>query len=89
MTIDDALQLVVNEIKRGQKLWPGWPTDPVHAAGVVCEESGELMQAAMDCTYGDQTTQAMYDEAAHTAATAIRFLMGHGQYQGRPSPRPR
>lgn len=70
-----ALQLIFAEIERAEKLHPIWPWDIVHQAGIVAEESGELMRASLDCSASeDKNKTACIREAIHTAATAIRFL---------------
>ncbi|MGW8257953.1 MAG: hypothetical protein ACWGMZ_10745, partial [Thermoguttaceae bacterium] len=68
--------LISDELKRAKAKWPGWPTDPVHAAAIVAEEAGELVQAALQCTYEGSHSQKMVDEAIQVAAMAIRFLEG-------------
>jgi hypothetical protein len=72
------------EILRAENLYPGWPADPVHAAAVVAEEAGELVKAALDYSYGKDgggPERDMRIEAIQTAAMAIRFLMGVGEYR--------
>ena len=81
MTIIEALRAIGAEIDRARELHPEWPTDQIHAAAIVCEESGELMRAAINYEYGSDEPCAkgyleMRKEAIHTAATAIRFLTG-------------
>jgi hypothetical protein len=88
MTREHAVSMVTDEMDRAEKKWPGWPTDPVHGAGIVCEESGELMQAALQYTYEGATDVAMIREAIHTAATALRFIQHMAQNCSRPSERP-
>jgi len=78
MTRAEAIAAVEAEIDRATATWKGWPRDPVHAAGVVAEEAGELMQAAMNHTYTWGNADHMMTEAVQTAATAIRFIIAHG-----------
>ena len=81
-----AVDMVMAEIVRAKEKWPGWPRDPVHAAAVVAEESGELVQAALGYTYSGGCSQNMLTEAIHTAATALRFIeaFNAGHYSSRP-----
>ena len=79
MTYEQVTELVMAEIERAKTKWPGWPLDPVHAAAVVAEESGELVQAAMRYYYEDGAVDPMVTEALHTAATAIRFIADTGR----------
>ena len=90
MTKAEAIALVVAEIERAESKFPGWPSDPVHAAAVVCEESGELMQAALNHTYHWGNDEHMLTEAVQVAAMAIRFIVAHGSghYEKRPDSLP-
>lgn len=71
--------MMVAEYERACELWPGWPSDPIHAAAIVAEESGELVQAALDMTYGTKTpgtpSERALEEAVHTGAMALRFIV--------------
>lgn len=84
----EAMRLVMAELDRAQRKWPGWPIDPLHAAAVVNTEAGELEQAAMKHTYCFGDKRHMLDEAVQVAATAIRFIDGYlaGHYDKRPDP---
>lgn len=70
------------EHRRAKKAHPVWPDHIVARAGIVCEEAGELMQAALEFKYerckegktSQQQIEAMKHEAVQTAVTAIRFL---------------
>lgn len=79
MTFEDAILLIKQELERAEKLHPVWPTDKIHAAAIVSEESGELVQACnnilnyIGCTEEDY--YKVKKEAVHTAVTAIRFLI--------------
>ena len=42
---------VYDELERAKKKWPAYYDDVIHAVGLVCEESGEAIQAALDLTY--------------------------------------
>lgn len=90
MTIIEALREIGAELDRARELHSAWPTDQIHAAAIVCEESGELIRAAVNHKYQrglhkvealraiaqKLTEDEMRKEAIHTAATAIRFLVG-------------
>lgn len=66
---------VLKEVERARKKHPVWPKDPIHAAAIVCEKSGELIRAALQYKYEGCELQNMYKEAIHKAAMAIRFLV--------------
>ena len=77
----EAMVAVFDELYRARELHPAWPRDAIHAAAIVAEESGELIRAAINREYGRGLDRAACDsemrkEAIHTAATAIRFLVG-------------
>jgi len=74
MKIETVLAQIFSEIDRAEKLHPDWPTDPIHQAAIVAEESGELLQASLNRDEQKGTKRQMIIEATHTAAMAIRFL---------------
>jgi hypothetical protein len=65
---------VSEEVERARAKHPIWPTDILHAAAIVAEESGELMRAAVQHRGEGGTLEACDKEAIQTAATCIRFL---------------
>lgn len=75
-------QAVELELRKAKKLFPNWPDHPAAQAGIVTEEAGELMKAALEWKYErneNPTLQQiqidqMKEEAIQTAAMAIRFL---------------
>ena len=75
IAVDSALVDVLVELKRAERLYPDWPTDEVHAAAIVAEEAGELIQAALQLYYETGSTEAMRAEAIQTAAMALRFII--------------
>lgn len=54
---------------------PNWPEDKVHAAAIVAEESGELIQAALQYQFEKGQYYQMHREATQTAAMCFRFLL--------------
>ena len=77
----EATQLIYDELKKAKTKWPQWVDDPVHAAGILAEESGELMQAALDFCYSGGDIERMKTEAAQVGAVAIRILEGVHRYE--------
>lgn len=69
-----ALRLILGELDRAKSKWPDWVDDPIHAAGVLVEEAGETMQAALDLTYSGGTSKHVAEEAAQAGAMAIRLI---------------
>ena len=74
MKIEIALAQIFSEVERAEKLHPAWPTNPIHQAAIVTEESGELLQASLNHNEHKGSKKAMITEAIHTAARVIRFL---------------
>jgi hypothetical protein len=80
------IDAIINEVKRAEAKFPNWPTDMIHAAAIVNEESGELTQAALKWTYeGGEIIEAQ-KEAVQVACTAIRFLMNFQNLHYLPHP---
>lgn len=80
MTRNEAINLIVEELEEATEAWPDWPTDPVHAAAVIAEEAGELVQAALQFCYQEADREPMGLEAMQVGAMAIRFLMSFAIY---------
>lgn len=66
---------IVLELNEAILLHPHWPRDMIHAAGIVCEESGELIRSALMHRYEGGDATEMIREAKQTAAMALRFLI--------------
>ena len=81
--MDAILESVIIELELAKAKWPDWPVDPVHAAAVVSEEAGELVQAANDFCYSSGDLERMREEAIQTVATGLRFLAGMAMYERR------
>lgn len=73
---EHILQAVITELERAKAKFSKWPTDPIHAAAIVSEESGELIRAALMHVYENAPESDCYKEAIQTAAMALRFLEG-------------
>jgi hypothetical protein len=81
-TNDSIIHEVLKEYQRAKKKFPSWPVHIVARAAIVGEESGELIQAALQWKYERQHTyegrDGQYDkmkkEAIQTAAMCLRFL---------------
>ena len=85
MKVCDVLESFSFEMKRAERKFPGWPTDPIHAAAVLQEEAGELVQAALQFTYEGGSLESMRNEAVQVGAMALRFLLNVGSVESRPS----
>ena len=82
---DEEAFAILQELYDAKKKFPWWPRDPVHAAAIVAEEAGELVQAALQATYEDGDMTAVSKEAVQVGAMAIRFLQNLYRYVGRKS----
>jgi hypothetical protein len=69
-----ALDVIMEELMKAEKKHPIWPADPIHAAAIVAEESGELVRASLQFHYEKGSKLEIMKEAAQTAATCIRLL---------------
>lgn len=81
---------ILIELNRARAKFPTWPDDPIHAAGVVLEESGELMRATLQACYEKRhdppfaQIAEVRQEAIQTGAMAIRFLLSIERYAFEP-----
>lgn len=64
------------ELEKVKRKFPKWPTDPIHAAIIVAEESGELMKEVLQMVYEPHKTDIdkVRKEALQTATVCIRFV---------------
>ena len=83
---DIVIDWIFGELRKAESKHPGWPTDPIHAAAILAEESGELVQACIDYVYNDEDGEKAVIEAAQCGAMAIRFLLNVGNYERSKAP---
>ena len=82
MVDPDPIKKIFEELQKAEDKFPGFPVDPVHAAAILAEEAGELVQAALDYYYGREPNKVrMGKEAALVGAMAIRFLLNIDHYE--------
>ena len=74
MTEQQAIELILNELKRAEAKFPDWPDDIIHAAAIVAEEAGELTRASLNVDYSGENPNELQLEAIQVGAMAIRFL---------------
>ena len=84
--LEAVLAAVREEVERATAKFPTWPTDPLHASGVVQEEAGELAKAVLQAVYEPHmaTPKDATAEARQTAAMAVRFLLSTDRYVWAP-----
>ena len=80
MTEKEAISLIFEEVRRAEAKYPDWPDEVIHGAAIVCEESGELIRAALNHAYHGTPKADMTLEAIQTGATVIRFLCNSIDY---------
>ena len=67
---------ITKELNKAMVKHGHWPQDDViHASAIVCEESGELIRAALQFEYEGGSYDDLRKEAIQTGAMAIRFLL--------------
>jgi hypothetical protein len=82
MTREEAIVLICYELDKAEKKFPLWPTDPMHAVGVLAEETGEVVQACLDACYWNHIAiHKAKHEAAQVGAMAVRFIMNTDLYK--------
>lgn len=85
---DKIIKEIRAELNRAITKFPRWPTDPLHASGIIAEESGELFKAVLQQVYEPHKNDAgnLRAEAIQTATMCIRFLVSldNGDYDWRP-----
>lgn len=74
MLLKDIAKSLSEEMERAKAKFPWWPEDQIHAAAIVGEEAGELLQATLQCKYENGSIEKVRKEAIQTATMAIRFL---------------
>lgn len=68
------VQAIISELETAKLKFPLWPDDPIHAAAIVAEESGELVRATVRHVYEEGPEDEIQTEAIQTAAMCIRLL---------------
>lgn len=86
VAVPDFIDKIRAELARATRKFPTWPTDPLHAVGVLGEEFGELQKEVLQMCYEPHKTSsdAIHQEALQCAAMALRFYMSLGRYEYRP-----
>lgn len=87
---DGSAQIIINEevrreMQRAIRKFPTWPTDPLHALGVVTEEHGEVAKAVLQHIYEGGARGEIAKESIQLAAMSLRFAASLEAYQYIPS----
>lgn len=78
---EDIITKIFAELHRAEKKFPGFPTDSIHAASILTEESGELQKACNEWVYENGDFKEIEKEAIQTAAMGLRFLFNLTKYK--------
>lgn len=70
------------ELNRAMTIHPKWTSDAVHAAGILGEESGEALQAAVDfnASGSNNDLYALCEETVQTGAMCIRLILNMDRF---------
>lgn len=79
----EAVAHILAEVQRARQKFPQWPTDPVHAAAILNEESGEVQKAVLEAVYEPHKVlrSTIRTEVIQTAAMCLRFLASFDRYE--------
>jgi len=80
------LSAALDELHRAKAKFPEWPTDPIHCAAIVGEESGELLRAALQWKYENGILDSLHEESVQTAAMSIRFINQLSKFKHHENP---
>jgi len=74
---------IFRELERATAKFPTWPTDPLHALGIVHEEVGELAKEVLQMVYEPHKTNRdkVKAEAIQAAAMCLRFFSSLDRYE--------
>jgi hypothetical protein len=86
ITVQQAIELIIYELRSAQKQHPYFPTDPIHAVAIMAEEAGEAVQASLDFTYGGKHAEKLQKEIIQTGAMAVRNLINFHNFKAIKSP---
>ena len=75
MNNDRVIEMIFNELRHAEEKHSGWPDDEIHAVGIMVEEAGEAMQAALDHHYRNVPLDKLIKELAQTGAMVIRAML--------------
>lgn len=72
-----TIQQIVDELGRAMQKHPAWPSDIIHQAAIVSEESGEAIRAALQAKYEGGGLSHLQTEYKQTGAMALRAMYEH------------
>jgi len=81
----DYLAKILDELDRARTKFPLWPVDVIHASGILNEEAGEVMKAALQWTYEEGSKERVEEELIQTGAMVCRMLFNLDNAEPLPS----
>lgn len=72
---EKALQMIGDELESACIKHPTFPRDVIHQQGIMLEEAGESIRAALRAVYEGKSVEEIQKELAQTGAMAIRCLI--------------
>ncbi len=84
-----SIGMIVEEVERATSKYPNWPTDIIHAAAIVAEETGELVREANLAVHEAKMNDECVKGAVQTGAMAVRFLLNYDKWVSSPDPQAR
>lgn len=76
--IADILEQFKQEFHKAERVHPVWSTDPIYAAAILGEETGETIQAALNFVQDggtDEQRKFIGEEAVQAGAMALRLII--------------
>ncbi len=73
-TEKQIINLIVQELRRAEKLHPDYPNDLFRQVTIINEEAGEVARAVLHYHYEDGVMEDVIKELIQTAAMCIRML---------------
>lgn len=74
LTENNYWNAIIRELMRAEAKHPVWSKDNVYRAGILAEESGEVMRAAVQYEMEEGDIESIRAELIQTAAVCVRFL---------------
>jgi hypothetical protein len=69
-----AIDAILKELERAEKLHPTWPMSTVDQVAIMMEEAGESIRAALNYKYHGGSIDEVRTELIQTGAMCVRCL---------------
>lgn len=70
----EVQKLISDELQYARTKHPIWPTDVVHRASIIADQSGGVPREALKVIYQGTDMSRLEKEVLHTAVVCIRWL---------------